>query len=218
MSKYVKNWDEFPNFQEWEFKCPCCGSVGNGIYKSLVKTLQDLRNETGRSIGISSGYRCPNFNKKIGGDPNSAHLQGGAADFYFEDSSLGDQNYRISIVNKLKGTPYYHWCYCNVNGNYPNMGAAIHLDTLLVDIPDKVEDKKENVEKVENNVENVVENEEPKKGNLKDDTAAKEENNTNTLEEDKNLVEHPQNEKESVIIWLLETLVKILTKILQKMK
>ena len=50
MSKYVKNWDEVPNFQEWDFKCPCCGSVGNGIYKSLVKTLQDLRNETGKVL------------------------------------------------------------------------------------------------------------------------------------------------------------------------
>lgn len=222
MSKYVKNWDEFPNFNEWEFKCPCCGSVGNGIYKSLVKTLQDLRNETGRSIGISSGYRCPNFNKKVGGDPNSAHLQGGAADFYFEDSSLGDQNYRISIVNKLKGTPYYHWCYCNVNGNYPNMGSAIHIDTLLVDIPDKKEEPKEeikeNVEKVENNVENNVEKEEPKKDDLKDDTATKEENNTNTLEQQENGVETPKNENIGIIKRVLEVLIEILTKLLEKCK
>lgn len=218
MSKYVKNWDEFPNFQEWEFKCPCCGSVGNGIYKSLVKALQDLRNETGKPIAISSGYRCANFNRQVGGDTNSAHLQGGAADFYFEDSSLGDQNYRVAIVNKLKTIPNYHWCYCNVNGNYPNMGSAIHLDTLLVDIPDKAEDKKESVEKVENVVENNVEKEEPKKDDLQGDTATKEENNTNTLEEQENSVETPKNANIGIIKWLLEALIEVFTKLLEKCK
>lgn len=203
MSKYVKDWNEFPNFNEWEFKCPCCGSVGKGIYKSLVIALQDLRNETGKPIGISSGYRCSNFNKQVGGDTNSAHLQGGAADFYFEDSSLGDQNYRVSIVNKLKTIPQYHWSYCNVNGNYPNMGSAIHLDTLPIDYkePVKEEPKKE----------------EPIINDLEGNTATKEENNTNTLEDNEQCQEQPKNEKLSIIKWLLEALIDILKKILEKM-
>jgi hypothetical protein len=165
--------------------------------------LQDLRNETGKPIGISSGYRCSNFNKQVGGDANSAHLQGGAADFYFEDSSLGDQNYRVSIVNKLKTIPQYHWCYCNVNGNYPNMGSAIHLDTLPIDYkePVKEEPKKE----------------EPIINDLEPNTATKEENNTNTLEDNEQCQEQPKNEKIGIIKWLLEALIDILKKILEKM-
>ena len=212
MSKYVTNWDEFPNFNEWEFKCPCCGSVGKGIYKSLVVALQDLRNETGKPIGISSGYRCSNFNKQVGGDWNSAHLQGGAADFYFEDSSLGDQNYRVSIVNKLKTIPQYHWCYCNVNGNYPNMGSAIHLDTLPIDYkePVKEEPKKEEPKKEEIKEEPII-------NDLEGNTATKEENNTNTLEDNEQSQEQPKNENIGIIKWLLEALIDILKKILEKM-
>ncbi len=136
MSKYVQDneWGtKYPNFRKEEFKCPCCGSYGNGIATTLLDTLQELRTRTGKAINISSGYRCSKFNKKVGGAVNSAHMKGSAADFYFADGSLGNQNTRISLVNELKKTKYYHWCYCNVNGNYPNMGAAIHFDSQLID-------------------------------------------------------------------------------------
>lgn len=212
MSKYVTNWDEFPNFQEWEFKCPCCGSVGNGIYKSLVMALQDLRNETGKPIGISSGYRCSNFNKQVGGDTNSAHLLGGAADFYFEDSSLGDQNYRVAIVNKLKKIPQYHWCYCNVNGNYPNMGSAIHLDTLPIDYKEPVKEEPKQEEPKKEEIK-----EEPKQDVLEPNIDTKDENNTNTLEKEEQSQETPKNANTGVIKWLLQALIDILTKLLEKM-
>ena len=133
MSKYVTDWSKYPNFDEWEFRCPCCGSVGNGIATTLVDALQDLRNKTGKAITISSGYRCSKRNKAVGGVSNSKHLYGMAADFYFNDGSLADQNKRIALVNELKQLTYYNYAYCNVNGNYKNMGSAIHLDTKLVD-------------------------------------------------------------------------------------
>ncbi len=144
MSKYVQDseWGtKYPNFRKDEFRCPCCGSIGVGIASTLVQTLQELRTKYGKPINISSGYRCRNFNRKVGGSTNSAHLLGQAADWYFADGSLANQNYRIGIVNELKRTKYYHWSYCNVNGNYPNMGAAIHVDTKLVDT-DAVSSKK----------------------------------------------------------------------------
>lgn len=43
--------------------------------------LQPLRNYLGVPVVISSGYRSPVLNKKIGGAANSQHLYGMAADF-----------------------------------------------------------------------------------------------------------------------------------------
>jgi uncharacterized protein YcbK (DUF882 family) len=48
--------------------------------KQLAKQLQVLRDHTGKSVTILSGYRSPAHNTKIGGATNSQHLYGRAAD------------------------------------------------------------------------------------------------------------------------------------------
>lgn len=135
MSKYVQDneWGtKYPNFKKTEFKCPCCNGYGVGIASSLVELLQKLRNKYG-AIVITSGYRCPSWNKKVGGNKNSAHMKGQASDFYFKSGILANQSKRIAVVNELKKMKNYHYAYCNVNGNHKNMGSAIHIDTNLVD-------------------------------------------------------------------------------------
>ena len=135
MSKYVQDneWgSKYPNFEKSEFKCPCCGGYGVGIASSLVANLQTLRNKYG-SLVVTSGYRCESYNKRVGGIAGSAHTKGQAADFYFGSGILSNQNTRVNVVNEIKSMPNYHYSYCNVNGNYPNMGSAIHMDTNLVD-------------------------------------------------------------------------------------
>lgn len=42
--------------------------------------LQPIRNAYGKPIIISSGYRCPKLNSKIGGSKTSQHMKGEAAD------------------------------------------------------------------------------------------------------------------------------------------
>ena len=136
MSKYVQDneWGtKYPSFKKSEFKCPCgkCNGYGEGIASTLVKTLQDLRNKYGKGITITSGYRCSTHNKKVGGTTNSKHTQGLAADFYM--SGFNSQSTRVNVINELKKTKYYRYAYCNVNGNYPNMGNVVHIDTKIVD-------------------------------------------------------------------------------------
>lgn len=49
--------------------------------EELISTiLQPLRTAWGKSLIISSGYRCEALNKAVGGVKNSAHLYGYAAD------------------------------------------------------------------------------------------------------------------------------------------
>ena len=137
MSLYVQDneWNnKYPHFSKDEFKCPCgnCDGYGNGIASSLLVDLEKLRDEYGALI-ITSGYRCPSYNASVGGVSNSAHMKGQAADFVPASGITNNQDNRIAIVNEIKGMTYYHYSYCNVNGNYPNMGNAIHMDTNLVD-------------------------------------------------------------------------------------
>lgn len=47
--------------------------------------LQPLRNAWGKPIAITSGYRCPELNKAVGGAYNSAHLEGYGVDFISEN-------------------------------------------------------------------------------------------------------------------------------------
>lgn len=79
MIKILNNPKVAPNFNLDEFICKCgCNSL---IYEpELVEKLQKVRNAIGGPITIASGYRCESHNKKVGGDPNSRHIKGLAAD------------------------------------------------------------------------------------------------------------------------------------------
>jgi len=74
------------NFQDTEFACKgkaqgkvCCDSEMK-LNQELIEVLQDIRNVYGRSVKITSSYRCPIHNKRVGGVWTSQHLLGTAAD------------------------------------------------------------------------------------------------------------------------------------------
>jgi zinc D-Ala-D-Ala carboxypeptidase len=52
--------------------------------------LQPLRELYNRPISISSGYRCPELNERIGGSSNSHHMRGMAADIEIFGIANGD--------------------------------------------------------------------------------------------------------------------------------
>lgn len=60
--------------------------VANNI-RELANNLQVIRDYFNLPISISSGYRSPAHNRKIGGAPNSQHLYGRAADFTVKGKS-----------------------------------------------------------------------------------------------------------------------------------
>ena len=73
------------NFKVREFRSKC-GSDEILIDEKLVKLLQKMRDKFG-VINISSAYRTPAYNKKVGGVSGSQHLYGLAADITFAKSS-----------------------------------------------------------------------------------------------------------------------------------
>ncbi len=50
------------------------------IARLVDKVLDPLRQAWGRPITVTSGYRCPELNKAVGGSAASHHLRGMAAD------------------------------------------------------------------------------------------------------------------------------------------
>ena len=74
------------HFNLSEFACPCCNLVM--LHPKLLAKLVELRNILERPVYITSGYRCFEYNQKVGGVRNSYHRIGLAADIKVDDISL----------------------------------------------------------------------------------------------------------------------------------
>jgi zinc D-Ala-D-Ala carboxypeptidase len=57
------------------------GPVETDNLKRLAATMELVRYSLGCPIIITSGYRCPEVNRNVGGASSSMHLQGLACDF-----------------------------------------------------------------------------------------------------------------------------------------
>lgn len=117
------------NFNLEEFKCECGGRYCTGypvrINMQLLKNVQALRTKFG-PMTITSGLRCKGYNNSlVGSSSTSAHMTGKAVDFANEKTNtLSGRRTVMYYWKKLTGAGY---TYCNENGNYPNMGNAVHV-------------------------------------------------------------------------------------------
>lgn len=75
------------NFHASEFDCKCggCDYKGDQMNKRFIMELQIVRDEYTKPMRITSGMRCPAYNRLAGGSETSSHLTGYAADVYCED-------------------------------------------------------------------------------------------------------------------------------------
>ncbi len=71
------------NFNKTEFECNDGSPMPDDVLQNIVElanNLQILRDYIGKPLTVTSGYRSPEHNTRIGGVPNSQHLLGKAAD------------------------------------------------------------------------------------------------------------------------------------------
>ena len=77
------------NFSSNEFDCKCKNSNCQWTYIDVdhVKKLQKKRNKWKKPVKITSGYRCEDYNRLVGGATKSRHKVGDATDFEVEGLS-----------------------------------------------------------------------------------------------------------------------------------
>lgn len=73
----VKEWP-WTNFRPEEMACRGSGELL--VVPSFISRLQTLRHILGKPIRITSGFRTPEYNERVGGAKDSAHVKGRAAD------------------------------------------------------------------------------------------------------------------------------------------
>ena len=83
------------HFDKIEFRCKCGKSHDYNIDPELIDKLEKLHKLlNAHAVNITSGFRCPEYSKSIGGYFNDAHTKGIAAD--------------ITVTRNATGTPYYN--------------------------------------------------------------------------------------------------------------
>lgn len=97
---------------------------------SVVNLLQIIRDNWNAPLIISSGYRCPELNKKVGGASNSDHVYGAAVDFHTVSNTREDNHKlwnMITCMHKLGKLPQFRqlineyndkWIHVSVNNDY----------------------------------------------------------------------------------------------------
>jgi len=91
-------------FKLSEFACPCCKRVM--LHPMLLNKLVEFRAIIKKPIYITSGYRCAEYNQKVGGIKCSYHLLGLAADIKIEGVSALDLLEYAEILN-FSGIGFY---------------------------------------------------------------------------------------------------------------
>lgn len=108
------------SFYSNEFDCHgsgCCAETT--VNPKLVEYLQKIRDHFGKSITVTSGYRCATHNKNVSGATNSRHTKGDAADISVAGVAPAEvAKYAESIG--IKGIGLYE---TKADGNF------VHIDT-----------------------------------------------------------------------------------------
>jgi len=101
---------------EWDCHCSHRDCTHTFISTDLVKELQKKRSEWKRAIVLSSGYRCPYWNKKKGGARKSQHLLGTAADIAVAGKSPSWVADNCEDFNGLGRYPKHGFTHVDVRG------------------------------------------------------------------------------------------------------
>ena len=113
------NWEDIRFFGRAEFMCNCGGKYCGGFpaepVRMLVETADKVRAHFGKEAIVSSGVRCKQHNKNVGGVTNSKHLTGRAMDFCISCKKAPE------VLDYVKSLPEVRYAY-DIDGRY------IHMD------------------------------------------------------------------------------------------
>lgn len=73
-----------------------------------MSRLQALREAFGGPITVTSGYRCPDHNRAVGGAKGSQHVKGNAADIRADDMVRLQIQAMLFFPNAVPGPGFIH--------------------------------------------------------------------------------------------------------------
>lgn len=102
-------WDEIEFFTREELRCKCGGRYCDGFPaepdERMVRIADQLRKNLGVPVEIVSGLRCETWNAIQGGEANSQHMYGEAADI----CARGVTQSRVEAeLDKIGGVRYHY--------------------------------------------------------------------------------------------------------------
>ena len=113
------------NFSRHEFACKgknCCNNSAP-VAPRLVESLQELRNLCGCALRVTSGFRCNKHNRDVGGERESQHTYGYAADIAVPEHMTADELAELASNCKwflLGGIGVYStWIHVDVRDDGP---------------------------------------------------------------------------------------------------
>jgi len=112
----VTNWEYFT-----EEEMACKGTGECHMDEEFMARLTRLREDYGKPMIVSSGYRDIAYNTTIGGSPNSAHIYGRAADIIVGGHDAF-RLMRLAIIHEFTGIGV------SQRGMYER--RFLHLDTM----------------------------------------------------------------------------------------
>jgi uncharacterized protein YcbK (DUF882 family) len=108
----------FRHFDRNEFACKHCGT--NLIHDDFIELLDELREQCGFALRVTSGYRCPEHNSKVSSTGlTGPHTSGRAVDF----GVRGDRAYKVLELALRMG-------FTGIGLNQKGDSRFVHLDDL----------------------------------------------------------------------------------------
>ena len=110
--------------------------IVNNLTLLCNKVLQPIRDILKDTITVSSGYRCPRLNAKIGGAytiingkpvQSSQHCFGQAADINYTKQGAEHNNLILAAIKELMADPEFHFDQCIVEFGTDINPAWVHI-------------------------------------------------------------------------------------------
>lgn len=111
------DWSKYPNFDETEFRCSETGECR--MTADFMRRLQALRDEYGKPLTITSGYRSPNHSIETSKQQPGVHTRGLACDI----GVSGHDAYEILKLALKHG-------FTGIGIKQKGSGRFLHLDTF----------------------------------------------------------------------------------------
>ena len=108
------DWSDYPNFTEAEMRCKCdCGRAD--MDPAFMAALQRVREAYGRPMRVTSGFRCKDYDKRVGGA--GVHPTGQAADIAVSGE---DAHALLTVAIGMRGI--------GLKQHGPHVSRFLHMD------------------------------------------------------------------------------------------